>query len=184
MTGNVVFLGFALAGAPGYAPWVYVAAFAAFLVGAVIGGRLGQHFDTRRSRWLLSVALIEAGLIFAAALAAWGYPSEPFVTSGRAYLLIVLTAIAMGMHNATVRRLGVADLTTTVLTMTLTGLGADSCLAGGTSIRWQRRVASIAAMLAGAALGALLVGQVGLVWPLVLIGGMTLLATLADIAIE
>jgi uncharacterized membrane protein YoaK (UPF0700 family) len=45
MTGNVVFLGFALAGAPGYAPWVYVAALTAFLGGAVIGGRLGRRFD-------------------------------------------------------------------------------------------------------------------------------------------
>ena len=184
MTGNVVLLGFALAGAPGYVPWVYVAALTAFLGGAVIGGCLGRRFDARRSRWLLSVALIEAGLIFAAALAAWGYQSEPFVASGRAYLLIVLTAITMGMRNATVRRLGVADLTTTVLTMTLTGLGADSRVAGGTSVRWQRRVASVAALLAGAALGALLVSDVGLVWPLVLIGGMTLLATLAYIAIE
>ena len=184
MTGNVVFLGFALAGVPGYAPWVYVAALTAFLGGAVIGGRLGRRFDARRSRWLLTIALIEAGLIFAAALAAWGYQSEPFVASGRAYLLIVLTAITMGMRNATVRRLGVADLTTTVLTMTLTGLGADSRVAGGTSVRWQRRVASVAALLAGATLGALLVSDVGLVWPLILIGGMTLLATLAYIAIE
>src|SRR6266496_5175402 len=73
MTGNVVFLGFALAGTPGYAPWVYVAALTAFLGGAVIGGRLGRRFDARRSRWLLSVALVETGLLFAAALAAWGY---------------------------------------------------------------------------------------------------------------
>ena len=144
MTGNVVFLGFALASAPGYAPWVYVAALAAFLVGAAIGGRLGRRFDARQSRWLLSVALIETALLFGAALAARRYQSEPFVASGRAYLLIALTAIAMGMRTATVRRLGVADLTTTVLTLTLTGLGADSRLAGGTSVRWQRRVASVA----------------------------------------
>jgi uncharacterized membrane protein YoaK (UPF0700 family) len=107
---------------------------AAFLVGAAIGGRLGRRFDASRNRWLLSVALIEAGLIFAAALAAWGYQSEPFVASGRAYLLIALMTLAMGMRNATVRRLGVADLTITELTMTLTGLGADSRLAGGTSV--------------------------------------------------
>ncbi len=182
MTGNVVFLGFALAGTPGYAPWVYVAALAAFLGGAVIGGRLGRRFDARRSRWLLSDALVETGLLFAAALVARGYQWEPFVASGRAYLLIALTAIAMGMRNATVRRLGVADLTTTVLTMTLTGLGADSRLAGGTDVRWQRRVASVAALLAGAALGALLVEKVGLVWPLALAGGITLLATLAYVA--
>jgi len=130
MTGNVVFLGFALAGAPGYAPWVYVVALSAFLVGAILGGRLGKRFDARRSRWLLRVALVETALFFAAALVARGYQWEPFVASNRAYLLIALTAIAMGMRNATVRRLGVTDLTTTVLTMTLTGLGADSRLAG------------------------------------------------------
>jgi len=182
MTGNVVFLGFALAGVPGYTPWVYVAALVAFLGGAVIGGRLGRRFDARRSRWLLSVALIETGLFFAAALVARGYQWQPFVASGRAYLLIAFTALAMGMRNATVRRLGVADLTTTVLTMTLTGLGADSRLAGGTDVRWQRRVASVAVLLAGAALGALLVGEVGLVWPLILSGAITLLAMLIYVA--
>ena len=182
MTGNVVFLGFALAGTPGYTPWVYVAALTAFLGGAVIGGRLGRRFDARRSRWLLSVALIETGLLFAAALVARGYQWEPFVASGRAYLLIVLTAIAMGMRNATVRRLGVADLTTTVLTLTLTGLGADSRLAGGTNLRWPRRVASVVAILAGATIGALLVGKLGLTWPLALAGVITLLAPLAYIA--
>jgi uncharacterized membrane protein YoaK (UPF0700 family) len=56
----------------------------------------------------------------------------------------------MGLRNAAVRKLGVADLTTTVLTLTITGLAADSRLAGGDSPRWQRRSVAIAAMLAGA----------------------------------
>ena len=182
MTGNVVFLGFALAGTPGYSPWVYVVALSAFIVGAILGGRLGKRFEARRIRWLLTVALVETALFFAAALVARGYQWEPFVASGRAYLLIALTAIAMGMRNATVRRLGVADLTTTVLTMTLTGLGTDSRLAGGTNLRWQRRVSSVGAILAGATLGALLVGKVGLVLPLALTGAITLLAALVYIA--
>jgi len=63
----------------------------------------------------------------------------------------------MGMRNAAVRKLAVADLTTTVLTLTITGLAADSSLAGGTNPRWQRRLASILAMFAGAAAGAILV---------------------------
>jgi uncharacterized membrane protein YoaK (UPF0700 family) len=67
--------------------------------------------------------------------------------------LIVLTAIAMGLRNATVRKLAVADMTTTVLTLTLTGLAADSSLAGGTNPRWTRRLASVIAMFAGGALG-------------------------------
>jgi uncharacterized membrane protein YoaK (UPF0700 family) len=66
-----------------------------------------------------------------------------------------------------------------VLTLTLTGLGADSWLAGGTNPRWRRRSASVAAMLGGAIVGAVLVTSVGLVWPLTLVGAITLLATLA-----
>jgi hypothetical protein len=45
---------------------------------------------------------------------------------------IAFRAIAMGMRNAAVRKLAVPDLTTTVLTLTITGLAADSSLARGT----------------------------------------------------
>jgi uncharacterized membrane protein YoaK (UPF0700 family) len=65
----------------------------------------------------------------------------------------------MGIRNASVRKLGVPDLTTTVLTLTLTGLGADSRLAGGQGTRWQRRVASVVLMFTGALAGAWLVGR-------------------------
>jgi hypothetical protein len=53
--------------------------------------------------------------------------------------------------------LGVPDLTTTVLTLTVTGIAADSSLAGGNNPRLGRRLMAIVAMLAGASLGALLV---------------------------
>ena len=69
-------------------------------------------------------------------------------------MLIVLTALAMGTRNAAVRKLAIPDLTTTVLTLTITGLGADSSLANGNNPRVARRVASVAAMFLGAALGA------------------------------
>ena len=58
------------------------------------------------------------------------------------------------MQNSTVRHLGAPDLTTTVLTLTLTGLTADSALAHGPGARPHRRLGSVAAMLAGAAAGA------------------------------
>ena len=62
----------------------------------------------------------------------------------------------MGVRNATVRRLKVADLTTTVLTMTLTGLAADSPLGGGGGEGSGRRTVAVLAMLVGAIVGALL----------------------------
>jgi uncharacterized membrane protein YoaK (UPF0700 family) len=85
-----------------------------------------------------------------------------FGASSGAYAVIVLTAIAMGLRNAVVRKLGVPDLTTTVLTMTVTGLAADSRLARGHGVRRGTRVLSIIAMGIGAASGAVLLGRSGL----------------------
>ena len=84
----------------------------------------------------------------------------------------------MGVRNATVRRLGVPDLTTTVLTMTLTGLAADSRVAGGSGGGSVRRIAAVLAMLLGAIAGALLL-KIGLALPLLAAAALALLATLA-----
>ena len=70
---------------------------------------------------------------------------------------MALLAFAMGVRNATVRRVAVPDLTTTVLTMTLTGLAADARLVGNSGAGTLRRVAAVSAMLIGAVAGALLV---------------------------
>lgn len=85
----------------------------------------------------------------------------------------------MGYRNATIRQLKVADLTTTVLTLTLTGLSADSRAAGGTGTNWRRRVGAVIAIFAGAALGAGLLVHVGLYAPLALAGAIVLFGTLA-----
>jgi uncharacterized membrane protein YoaK (UPF0700 family) len=78
-----------------------------------------------------------------------------------AYALVVLLAFAMGLQNAAARRLGVPDLTTTVLTLTFTGLAADSHFAGGANPNIGRRLVAIAAMFIGASLGAALVFRIG-----------------------
>jgi uncharacterized membrane protein YoaK (UPF0700 family) len=94
-------------------------------------------------------------------------------SSARLYVVIAVTALAMGLRNATVRHLAEPDLTTTVLTLTLTGLAADSSRVGGTNPRPVRRVGAVVAMFAGAALGAAMVLHLSrpLVWPLVLAAG-------------
>ena len=73
------------------------------------------------------------------------------------YVLIVLLALAMGTQNAAARKLAVPDLTTTVLTLTITGIFADARLAGGASSRIGRRLLSVLAMFLGALVGSLLV---------------------------
>lgn len=157
MTGNVVFLGFAAAGTPGLSMTRSLAALAAFLLGAVVGGRWANRLSSGpQYAWTTRAFGAEAALFTAAALVAHGQGSDLAPASILLYLVIVFTGFALGLRNATVRRLGVPDLTTTVLTLTLTGLAADSRLAGGSGASSGRRVASVAAMLGGAAIGALL----------------------------
>lgn len=180
MTGNVVFMGFAVAGAPGFSIPRCAAALGGFLIGAASAGRLGVTMSgAPRRRWLLTVAAIEAALFFAAALVARGYDMYTLTPETDLYALILLTAAAMGIRNATVRRLAVPDLTTTVLTLTLTGLAADSSLAGGSNPRLWRRLASVVLIFLGSAVGALLVYKVGLALPLVLTGACVFLVTAA-----
>ena len=176
MTGNVVLLAFAVAGAPGLSIARSFTSLVAFLVGAALGGRLGIAMAAAsRRRWLLTFAVSEAGLLFAAAFVAIGLDIGSGTPPSRLYAVIVLTAVAMGVRNATVRRLAIPDLTTTVLTLTLTAVAADSSLAGGNNPRVGRRVASVALMFAGAAIGTVLL-RFGIALPLVLSGGCVLAA--------
>ena len=82
------------------------------------------------------------------------------------YALIVVLSLATGVQNASIRKLAVPDLTTTVLTMTVTGIGADSVLGGGKGSKSGRRLVAVAAMFLGALLGAFLVLHVRIVVPL------------------
>ncbi|MFF3878817.1 YoaK family protein [Streptomyces sp. NPDC001978] len=173
MTGNVVIIGFAAAGVPGFSVLGSLVSLAAFLVGAGIAGRLETVMRRRTSPcWLRWILMLEAALLATATTVA-------FVASHAVHVLIALIALAMGLRNGTVRKLAVPDVTTTVLTLTLTGLASDSTLAGGTNPRAGRRLASVLAMLAGALGGALLVQHAGLGWPLLVSTFGTAAAVLA-----
>jgi uncharacterized membrane protein YoaK (UPF0700 family) len=175
MTGNVVFLGFGIAGAGGISVWASLTAIGSFLIGSVAGGRIDAHCSTNRGRRLTiatsTESLFVTGALVVAAL------SGHQIAGGSRYAVIALLAIAMGVQNATARSLAVADLTTTVLTMTLTGLAADASLAGGHGSKVGRRALSVTAMLLGALIGGLLVLKVDNPAPLAVAAG--LLATVA-----
>ena len=178
MTGNIVFIGFAMAGVPGFSLPHSITALAGFLAGAVVGGRLGSLMSQKsRERWVRVAVFCEAILLLLAGFALEGLEIAEATPSMRIYSIIVLTAIAMGLRNATVRRLAVPDLTTTVLTLTVTGVAADSSLAGGNNPRVGYRLASIFLMLLGAASGALLL-RIGPAAPL-LLSGMLVLVSVA-----
>jgi uncharacterized membrane protein YoaK (UPF0700 family) len=168
MTGNVVFLGFAAVDAEDFSAPASLTAIAAFLSGALAGGRLGSRHGAHRGRLFAATLLIETLLVaLALALVLVAVASAPL----ERYLVIAAVSLAMGLQNATARRLAVPDLTTTVLTLTLTGFAADSSIAGGGNPRPGRRMIATAAMFAGAAVGALLLLRVstGAVLALVLV---------------
>lgn len=155
MTGNVVLLGFAVAGTSGFSIGLSLTALLGFMAGAVAGGRLGLRRGEDRHRWLLVAIAIELGFTAAATLISIGvHPDDRALAT---YATIVVLAVGMGLRNATVRRLAVPDMTTTVLTMTITGLAAESAPGSGERRRTVRRVGSIALMGLGALVGALLV---------------------------
>jgi uncharacterized membrane protein YoaK (UPF0700 family) len=176
MTGNIVFLGFAAAGTPGFAAAPFLVAIATFLLGAFLAGRTGHaHRALPLRRWLLIAGIIETALLSIAAVIALNFGET---ASWRLFTIIALTAVAMGFRNATIRQFKVPDLTTTVLTLTLTGLAADSALAGGSNPNWARRIGGVAAIFVGAALGAALLLHAGLAAPLALAALLVLGGTL------
>jgi uncharacterized membrane protein YoaK (UPF0700 family) len=165
MTGNVVLLGFALAGAPGFSISASALAIVNFVLGALLGGHISRRVQNRGR--LLSAATSMQSVLLAASVVLAALSSDP-VTSGYRYTLIVLLAFGMGIQNAAVRELAVPDLTTTVLTMTITGIAADSSATGGKGSRAGRRSIAVAAMLAGALVGAVLVIHVHIFYPLLI----------------
>ena len=173
MTGNVVLLGFAVAGAGGLSIARSSLSLVAFLAGAVLGGRLALVMTyAPLRRWVVTAGVIEAAMLLVAAGASIGLESGPELASRRLYAAIALTAAAMGLRTATVRRLAVLDMTTTVLTQTLAALASESSLAGGSDPRIGRRAAAVLLMFAGAAIGVLLM-RGGLALPLVVCAACT-----------
>jgi uncharacterized membrane protein YoaK (UPF0700 family) len=178
MTGNVVFLAFALAGAKGFSLVASALALAAFAVGALASGRFVAHLGERRGRMLAVSSTCQAVLVAVAMIVAWSVTDVG--TGGSRYVLVLLLALGSGMQTGTARKLAVPDLTTTVLTQTITGAAFDSRLAGGTGSRLGRRGFSAVAMFLGAIIGALTV--IRLDEPLALLLALVLLATVAGSA--
>jgi uncharacterized membrane protein YoaK (UPF0700 family) len=110
-------------------------------------------------RLLAAATSVQAGVVVVASVIASTAGAQG---SAARLALAGLLALAMGGKNAVVRRLAVPDLTTTVLTLTVTGLVADST---SRSVR-ARRLISVLAMLAGALVGGVLLRWAFLAAPL------------------
>ena len=179
MTGNVAFAAFALVGTPGFSLSASLFALAGFLIGAYAGGILitragGDRATLLRAGTVAELLLASVSLLIAALS---GDPGASHGTLGLGMsifgpavtdVVAALLAVTMGIQSAVARKLAVPDLTTTVLTMTLTGLGAEipAVIRGieapaparrAARAALGRRLTAVAAIAAGAAVGAVLV---------------------------
>ena len=152
MTGNVVFLAFALVGSKGFSIGSSLTAVASFGAGAATGGYVVSRTATDRARLLSTCTLLQTTLL-AAAVTLDAVSGNPPAT-GTHYALIVGLAAAMGIQNAAARKLAVPDLTTTVLTQTITGIAADTSMSGRNAMVAGRRTTAVVAMFLGALAGA------------------------------
>jgi uncharacterized membrane protein YoaK (UPF0700 family) len=158
MTGNIVLLAFATVHVSGLSVARSLTALLAFLVGAILGGRIMARAGAdSQMRFAAQAFLLEVVFLSVASFCSIGYRGDLLEHSFQPFALIALTALAMGTRNAAVRKLAIPDLTTTVLTLTITGIAADSSIANGNNPRLARRVESVVAMFLGAAMGAVII---------------------------
>jgi len=154
MTGNILLLGFAVAGASGFSTSACLVSVGAFLAGAGVAGLLDRDLRHPRQRFITETAG-EGILIAAATIVA--FTAAVKAGSPGAYATIGLLAFAMGARKDTIRRLAAqTNLTTTTLTAALTGLASDFALGGGSHVLASRRLTSLFSLLADALLGAVL----------------------------
>jgi uncharacterized membrane protein YoaK (UPF0700 family) len=164
MTGNLLLMAFSIGvGTPLGDSARYVTAILSFVAGALLGGRLLRGPQKLRERRIGFA--VEWVVLLAATVAAW--LSAPDRANLAGHVIVAMLSFAMGIQNAMVRVHGVPDLATNVMTVTFTGIIADSRPAGGNNHNWRRRGLSIGLFMMSAAVGAALI-QFGIGWPLLL----------------
>lgn len=154
MTGNVIFLGFWFVPHSGVDLTAALVAFVSFVLGAVIGGRFARHLDYEVRVWL--TAALGAEVLALAVLAVLAGTGVLTYQGTDRLILISGLAIVFGAQSVAARRFGIPELTTTVLTATIVGIGSDSRLAGGTGEREKLRFSVVLTMCGGAIVGATL----------------------------
>lgn len=156
VTGNLVFLGLAAAGAGGFAVGTSALAIGAFFVGVMIGARACELHRWHRGLALRNVLRVK--LLLASAVTVVSILAGPDFSVTARDTMIVLIAVSMGAQLAAIRFLKVPDLLTVVMTMTVIGVLTER--------RWDdpatvRRILSVVAFVFGALSGALLILYVG-----------------------
>jgi uncharacterized membrane protein YoaK (UPF0700 family) len=159
MTGNLVFLGLAAAGAKAFAAGTSALAVGGFVIGVPVGGWACRASHSHRGaalRNVLAVKLWLAGAVFVITVA-----TGSAFSGGTRDVMVVLLAMSMGAQLAVIRYLKVPDLMTVVLTMTITGALSERA-SGWRDPTLLRRGLAVVCFAVGAVSGGLLVLHVGI----------------------
>ncbi|WP_426249842.1 YoaK family protein [Paenibacillus pabuli] len=191
MTGNIVLLGIAVAHAQEFVVLRSLLALIGFIAGNAIAAHMLGHVQTKNgwSSRVTTVFTVESILLLLFAMAMISPYSEQL-----SYLLIAVLAIAMGMQTTAARRIGIAGISTTVLTNNLAAVVEDAVsilqrlrhanirsLAKALSADAYLRAGAVVIYLGGVILAALLFHHVPTVavWiPVLIVGAVTLYARL------
>jgi uncharacterized membrane protein YoaK (UPF0700 family) len=161
-TGNLVFLGFGVAGTrppAGPNPVTVVISLAAFAAGVALaipilkgfgGGQKIEHNAFHAWPRPVSMALAIAFILQAAFFAVWITAASP---ASLAYILIALAAFAMGLQAYAVRSLNVPGISTTAFTATYVDLVSGVATWALTAPSARRLTAAVVGVAAGGFLG-------------------------------
>ncbi len=112
----------------------------------------------------MSWALFAEFVMLAGAATGWELTAAR-PRGGPEFVLLAVTAAAMGMQSATVNEMGFSNFSTTFLTGTLTWLVSSAARPGGDPSGGRRRISALIALAVGAGLSGLLVANAARVVP-------------------
>ncbi|MDI9915965.1 YoaK family protein [Rhodococcus sp. IEGM 1379] len=153
MTGNIVILGMAVAGADELPVLGPVIALIAFTFGACVSG-LALRSSPKGWHTRTTTLFATGGLVLLA-LAITMFVVGDNMSKIQQVAFAAVIALVMGEQAAVARALAVKDMTTVVVTSTLTSLASESFFGSG-SAWWNRRVGAVVTIFVGAIIGALL----------------------------
>ncbi len=190
MTGNIVFFGLAAAERSVSLATHTTVAIGGYIAGVAVATWVlhGVKIRHERSAPASSSAAVLPGYV------SWALGAELVVLAGAAigwevtaarplgwvqFVLLAVTAAAMGMQSATVNEMGFSNFSTTFLTGTLTWLVSQVSRPGGDPTGAMRRLSALIALAVGAALSGLLVANAARVVPVLALIAMIIAVVLS-----
>ncbi|WP_207841508.1 YoaK family protein [Williamsia soli] len=177
MTGNIVILGMGVAGADELPVLGPAVALGTFVAGALIAGMV---LRSKVKGWTTAVTgCLAAGSVILVGAALAATLTDVKDDLGAQIAVAAATAAAMGVQACVARKVAIADMTTVVVTSTLTSLAAETWIRGGREALWNRRLGAIALIFLGAVIGALILAAAGVAVALTLAAVLSLVVTFA-----